>query len=99
MRLLYLKYILEEDDTSSLSKFFKLQLEFPAKGDWASTCMKDLVELRIEKSLEEIKLMSKAQFSKILKENGKENALRYLLSKKGSKGKENNETELCMAEY
>ena len=99
MRLLYLKYILEEDDTSSLSKFFKLQLKFPAKGDWASTCMKDLEELRIEKSLEEIKLMSKAQFSKILKENGKENSFRYLLSKKGSKGKENNETELCMAEY
>ena len=32
-----------------------------------------------------------------MKENGKENAFRYLLSKKGSKG--NNETELCMAEY
>jgi hypothetical protein len=61
--------------------------------------MTDLEELRIEKSLEEIKWMSKAQFSKILKENGKENAVRYLLSKKGSKGKENNETELCIAEY
>ena len=87
MRLLYLKYILEEDDESSLSKFFQLQLEFPTKGDWASTCQKDLEELRIEKSLEDIKLMGKRQFKKILIENGRENAFKYLISKKGSKGK------------
>ena len=99
MRLLYLKYILEEDDESSLSKFFQLQLEFPTKGDWASTCLKDLEELRIEKSLEDIKLMGKRQFKKILIENGRENAFKYLISKKGSKGKENDESELCMADY
>ena len=99
MRLLYLKYILEEDDESSLSKFFQLQLEFPTKGDWASTCQKDLEELRIEKSLEDIKLMGKRQFKKILIENGRENAFKYLISKKGSKGKENDESELCMTDY
>ena len=99
MRLLYLKYILEEDDTSLLSKFFKLQLEFPTKGDWATTCMNDLKELNILNSLEEIKLMSKHAFTKMLKENGRKNAFQYLISKKGSKGKENNESELSMAEY
>ena len=67
MRLLYLKYILEEDESSLLSKFFKLQLEFPTKGDWASTCMNDLKELEIQESLEEIRLMTKIQFPKILK--------------------------------
>jgi hypothetical protein len=99
MRLLYLKYILEEDESSLLSKFFKLQLEFPTKGDWASTCKNDLKELEIQESLEEIRLMTKIQFTKILKKKLKENAFKYLISKKGSKGKENKEIELCMSEY
>ena len=72
MRLLYLKYILEEDESSLLSKFFKLQLEFPTKGDWASTCKNDLKELEIQESLEEIRLMTKIQFTKILKKKVKE---------------------------
>ena len=97
MRLLYLKYILEEDESSLLSKFFKLQLEFPTKGDWASTCKNDLKELEIQESLEEIRLMTKIQFTKILKKKVKENAFKYLISKKGSKGKDNNEIELCMS--
>ena len=99
LRLLYLKYILEEDDASLLNKFFKLQLQFPTKGDWVTTCMNDLKELNIQNSLEEIKTMSKHSFTKMLKENGRKNAFKYLLSKKGSKGKENSETELSMAEY
>ena len=99
MRLLYLKYILEEDDSSLLNKFFKLQLDFPTKGDWASTCMNDMKELDINKSLEEIKLMSKNEFTQILKENCRRNAFKYLVEKKGSKGKEIQESELSMAEY
>jgi hypothetical protein len=59
MRLLYLKKILHEDEESQLLKFFLLQLEFPTKGDWASTILVDLKELGISKSLEEIKLMKK----------------------------------------
>jgi hypothetical protein len=64
MRLLYLKYILEEDESSLLSKFFKLQVEFLTKGDWASTCKNDLKELEIQESLKEIRLMTKIQFTK-----------------------------------
>jgi hypothetical protein len=56
------KYILEEDDSSLIGKFFRLQVELPTKGDWASTCSNDLKELGITKSLEEIKSMSKSQF-------------------------------------
>ena len=76
IRLLYLKYILEEDDSSLLNKFFKLQFDFPTKGDWASTCMNDMKELNIHKSLEEIKLMSKNEFTQILKENCRKNAFK-----------------------
>ena len=99
MRLLYLKYILEEDDSSLISKFFRLQVELPTKGDWASTCSNDLKELGITKSLKEIKSMSKSQFTNILKESVKRNAFKYLINKKGSKGSEMEETELIMAEY
>ena len=88
MRLLYLKYILHENKESLLYKFFTLQLEMPSKGDWASKCLNDLQELRIKDTLDEIRLMSKTQFSKLLKERIKENAFRYLVGKQGSKGSE-----------
>ena len=31
-----------------VSKNFKLHLQQPVKGDWVSTCKKDLKELKIE---------------------------------------------------
>jgi hypothetical protein len=52
MRLLYLNYILENEE-SLLSKKIWLQMNEPSRGDWASTCLSDLEELRIEESLEE----------------------------------------------
>ena len=58
-RLLYLKTILDENEDSNLLKMLKLQLESPTKGDWASTCLKDLNELNLNFTLEDIKLMSK----------------------------------------
>ena len=67
MRLLYLKYILEENEESLLRKFLQLQIEEPTKGDWASTCFRDLEELKISESLEKIKNMLKSRFTKMLK--------------------------------
>ena len=53
------------------------------------TCtINDLQELRIKDTLDKIRLMSKTQFSKLLKERIKENAFRYLVGKQGSKGSE-----------
>jgi hypothetical protein len=88
MRILYLKYILEQPDDSQLKKFLNLQFEKPTRGDWASTCLKDLRELNISLSLEEIQQMTKYRFSNILKERIHENALKYLTGKQGKKGKE-----------
>jgi hypothetical protein len=47
-RLLFLQYILQQSDDSTLSKKFKLQLEMPTRGDWASTCIQDLKDLNVE---------------------------------------------------
>ena len=99
MKLLFLKYILHESDGSLISKFFYLQLEMPTKGDWASSCLQDLKDLKIFQSLEEIKNMSYYQFKKLVKKRLKENAFVYLKGKIRSKGKENIHLDLSMAEY
>ena len=68
MRLLYLKYILDQIDDSLLKKFFSLQMKNEVKNSWASTCLKDLKELKTPDSLDEIKIMKKNKFKEIWKE-------------------------------
>ena len=80
-------------------KFFNLQLEQPTRGDWASMCRQDLTDLSIDKSLEEIKQMTKIQFSKLVKEKTRSKALIYLTGKQGTKGKEIRYENLEMSEY
>ena len=65
MRLLYLKYILNQDEDSLLQKFFLLQLKKRSKGDWAWTCIQDLKELNISESLDEIKQMTLYRLTKL----------------------------------
>ena len=64
-----------------------------------SCCHNDLKYLNIDISIEEIKIMKKTQFKKLLKESIKNKALEYLLNKQGSKGKEIKYSGLKMAEY
>ena len=71
----------------------------PTKGDWASSCLKDLKELAISCSLKEIEIMPYKEFEKLLKMKIKEKALIYLKNKIRSKGKENEHKDLSMAEY
>ena len=67
MRCLFLKQILKQDKHSQIYKFFRLQLNNPLKGDWVTTCLKDLAELEINYSFEEIRNMTKNKFKNILK--------------------------------
>ena len=67
LRLLFLKTILEQDDDSNLKKFFNLQMKYPSRGDWASTCISDLNKLQITLTLDEIKVMTKDKYTRILK--------------------------------
>ena len=69
MRLLYLKYILEQPEESLLKKLYNLQKSNPTRGDWASTCQEDLERLRLTLSHQEIKEMTKSKFTNIIKEN------------------------------
>ena len=98
-RLLFLKTILAEDEQSMVSKFFYLQLQRPSRGDWASTCLKNIKNLKILNTLEEIKIMPKRTFLNLLQKSIRENALIYLLKKMGSKGSEMVYDSLEMADY
>ena len=99
LRLLYLKTILQQSVTSMAYRFFYLQIDQPTRGDWASTCLSDLKELRIEESFEEIKQMTKSKYNNMLKQRINENAIKYLTEKQGKKGKEMNYSNITMAEY
>ena len=99
LRLLYLKNILQQDPSSMIFRFFQLQVENPTQGDWASACFKDLKELGIIESLEEIKQMSKFTFNKMLKKRISENALNYLIKKQNIKGKDILYKKIELADY
>ena len=71
-----------------LLDFFKLQLMQPIKGDWMSRCRKDLKEMKIELTLNEIKMMPKENFLKMIKLRISDLSLSYLKKKRNSKGKE-----------
>ena len=98
-RLLFLQYILQENSDSQICKFLKLQIEKPTRGDWASSCQKDLKDFKIEISFDEIRTLTKNQFCKILKTSIKQTAFEYLIGKQKSKGKEIKYSELKMSEY
>ena len=98
-RILFLKGILEQDQSYRVYKFFSLQLSDPTKDDWVSTTLNDLKYLEIDKSLNEIKTMTKAELKQLLTEKVKEQALKYLVQKQGFKGKEIEYSRLEIAEY
>ena len=99
MRLLFLKYILEQSKESNVRKMLSLQLEKPSPGDWASTCFKDLENINLKLTLDEIRTISKQKYLMILKEKIKDSALKYLLSKQGKKGSEISFLTIEMSEY
>ena len=62
LRLLFLKYILDQNENSLVKQFFDLQINQPRKGDWASQIQSDLKQLNITESLEELKSMTHSKF-------------------------------------
>ena len=77
-RLNFLHYILSDKEDSLLSNVFRAQCDNPVKGDWVNTIRKDLEELEINLSFEEIKTNTKEQFKRIVKEHVNEKAFEYL---------------------
>ena len=99
LRLLFFKYILDQEESSTIYRFLKKQTESKIKGDWISMCIRDLSELKIELTFEEIKLMKKSKFKTILKNGIMNTAFQCLMSNIQNKGKEIQYKELTMSEY
>ena len=95
----FLKYILNQEDDSLLCNFFKLQLEKPTRGDWASMCKRDMNELDIQMTFDEIKEISINKFSAIVKQKCKVSAYNYLMNRRGSKGIEIEYHRIQMSEF
>ena len=81
LRLLYLKYILEQPEESLVKKFFDLQKNNPTRGDWVTSTNEDMRKLDINLSYQEIKDMTKYKYSNLIKERISINALNYLKEK------------------
>ena len=99
IKLLFLKNILSENQDSLIYRFLMLQFENPTRGDWASSCMKDMKDLNIEMSIEEINQLTYNQFRNRIKHSIEQCAFKYLIAKRGSKGQEIIYSEILMAEY
>ena len=54
-RLLYLKYILNQNKESRLFKVFEAQKNKPGTKDWVSTCKKNIEELNLNITMEKKK--------------------------------------------
>ena len=67
-----------QNENSLLKKVFNAQLNSPSNGDWVSDITHTLEELEINKTFEEIKMMSKRNLSNIVKISVEKNALSYL---------------------
>ena len=85
LRFFFLKYILDQEEHSSIRRVFELQLQYPTKNDWASDCLTNLKQMDINLSLEEIRLMPENKFKNIVRQKSKECAFRYLLKGRGRK--------------
>ena len=87
MMLNFLKYILHQDKSSLMSRFFWAQAMQPTRGDWVSKIRKILTKIDFDISFEQITAMKRNAFKKTVDHKVKKAALKYLLSKRKSKGK------------
>jgi hypothetical protein len=77
-RLNFLKYILNQKETSLVKQVFNEQKLHPQKRDWVNIVAKDMRKLKIDFTHEKISSMSKNMFKKIVKQKCEENAVKYL---------------------
>ena len=63
-RINFLKYLVDRNPESMLGRVFKIQWIDPDPGDWSYPVSKDLEDLDIDLTLDQIRDMSKTKFNK-----------------------------------
>ena len=84
---MFLHYILNEEKMSLIHQVLQAQMKNPSKNDFILTVKKDLKELNIHLSMEDIKTLSKESLKKFVKEQVAVKSLLFLyyLKEKHSK--------------
>ena len=54
-RIMFLQYLLKQDEDSILQNVFMVQKDNPVKGDWIVQVKQDLYEIKVRESMEQIK--------------------------------------------
>ena len=88
-RLNFLHYLFNEGGTSLVRRFLQAQRECSGKGDWITMVAKDIRELEINLTLEEVEVVSKAGWKELVSKKVQKKAFEYLseLKTKHSKAK------------
>ena len=100
-RIMFLHYILNQDQGSLIYRFYTAQEKNPSRNDWSVTVENDIKELGIKQSYEDIKSLKKEKFADIVKKAIEEKALKYLnlIKLKHTKVLHIVHRSLCMQEY
>ena len=85
-RVLFLHYILKLNKDDLLFKFFEAQERYPQKGDWVLQILKDLKEIKLEMTFDNIKIMSENSFKLKVNAAINETAFKWLVGKIKGKG-------------
>ena len=86
-RLMFLFYILKQDPKSMIYKFFESQKNHGTSKDWVNTVIQDLKDLNIDKNFEDIKIMKKHEFRRIVSQSIQKKAMQNLEDKKSQHSK------------
>ena len=84
---MYLHYLLTQDEDSLLSNFYQAQVDNPVPGDWVNQVTRDLENIELKLSMDDIKNISKEVLQKEVKECVEKAAFKYLLAEKGKREK------------
>ena len=106
-RLLFLQYLLKQEKESLMYKFFEAQSKWPQKGDWISMVKKDVNEIELNLTFDEISVMSDYSYNTKVKNAIRKTAFNWLITEKNkpssnggtSKGSELSYTKLKLQDY
>ena len=107
VRLLFLQYLLKHEKDSLMYKFFEAQSQWPQKGDWISMVKKDVNEIELNLTFDEISVMSDYSYNTKVKNAIRKTAFNWLITEKNkpssnggtSKGSELSYTKLKLQDY
>jgi hypothetical protein len=87
-KVLFLQYILHQEETSMMYKVFQATCDNPLKNDFVKTCTRYMESLGINLTFEDMRKMTKQKLKKIVDQKTNEAGFKYLLEKQNEPGKQ-----------